>query len=105
MLLPCFSPEIIEEYLDVLLRPKFGFSSYEVEALLAMLQNHGERIDRVSPVRVSPDREDDKFIACAAAGKADFLVTGNKKHFPQTGFKNTRVVSASELLEFITLEL
>ena len=58
-----------------------------------------------TPGGSSPDPGDDKFIACALAGKADFLVTGNKRHFPQTEFRNTRVVNAAELLEFITLEL
>jgi predicted nucleic acid-binding protein len=53
----------------------------------------------------SPDPDDDKFIACALAGKADFLVTGNKRHFPQDGLSRARVVNAAELLEFITLDL
>jgi hypothetical protein len=36
---------------------------------------------------------------------ADFLVTGNKRHFPQTLQTGTRIVNAAELLEVITLEL
>jgi hypothetical protein len=51
---------------------------------------------------VSPDPGNDEFIAWA--GKADFLVTGNKKHFPQARLSDARVVNAGELLEFITLE-
>lgn len=40
-----------------------------------------------------------------SAGKVAFLVTGNKRHFPQSQMADTKVVSAAELLEFITLEI
>lgn len=33
LLVPCFSAEILEEYRDVLRRPKFGFAADEVESL------------------------------------------------------------------------
>lgn len=104
MLRPCLSAEIIEEYREVLLRPRFGFSEEDVAALLAMLQSRGALIAPVVAPPVSPDPGDDKFIACAMAAKADFLVTGNKKHFPESEFKGTKVVGSAELLEFITLE-
>lgn len=54
---------------------------------------------------VSPDPDDDKFIACALTGNAEFMVTGNKKHFPQSQLAGVKLVSAGELLELITLEL
>jgi uncharacterized protein len=59
----------------------------------------------VSPSKVSPDPDDDTFIACALSAKVQFLVTGNKKHFPSDKLGEARVVNAAELLEFITLEL
>ncbi len=67
-----------------------------------MLQRRGKVLKPVPVVPVSPDPDDDKFIALA--GNVDFLVTGNKRHFPQT-VTGTRVVNAAELLEFITLEI
>jgi len=105
MLLPCFSDGILEEYREVMFRPKFGFPIEDVESLLAMLRSRGKRFSRLPSRRLSPDPEDDKFIACAIAAKADFLVTGNKKHFPEAQLSGTKVVSAAELLEFITLDL
>jgi putative PIN family toxin of toxin-antitoxin system len=102
---PCWSVEMLREYSDVLLRPKFGFPAAVVDALLDLLRLHGNLLDPTPIARTSPDPGDDKFIACALAGKAGFLVTGNKRHFPQTRYADTRVVNAVELLEFITLEL
>ncbi|HKI00247.1 MAG TPA: putative toxin-antitoxin system toxin component, PIN family [Candidatus Sulfotelmatobacter sp.] len=102
---PCFSAEILQKYSDVLLRPKFGFPADEVDALLALLRRRGDYLRPVPMPRASPDPGDDKFIACARAGKVGFLVTGNKRHFPESQLPGTRIVNAGELLEFITLEL
>ncbi|HTW59713.1 MAG TPA: putative toxin-antitoxin system toxin component, PIN family [Terriglobales bacterium] len=105
LLRPCLSAEILQEYRDVLVPPKFAFPVDDVDALLAMLRSQGEHIVPPSVPRLSPDPEDDKFIACSLAGKADFPVTGNKRHFPAPQLTSTKVVSAAELLELITLEL
>ena len=102
---PCFSPEILKEYSEVLLRPKFAFSADEVDTMLGLLGRCGHRLKPVSVSRVSTDPGDDKFIACALSAKADFLVTGNKRHFSQSKLADTKVVNAGELLEVIALEL
>ena len=105
LLTACLSPEILKEYSDVFLRPRFGFPPDEVNALLAMLRRVGSLLDPVQVNHISPDPDDNKFIACALQGKADFLVTGNKRHFPPDQLTGTKVVNAAELLEFITLRL
>jgi uncharacterized protein len=100
---PCFSEEILKEYFEVLQRPKFGFATKEVEALLAMMRRQGRLIGSVAPARMSPDPDDDKFIVCALAARARFLVTGNKKHFPE--MRSFMIVSAGELLDVLASEL
>ena len=100
---PCLSEPIIAEYAAVLARPKFAFPPEEIEAVLAMLQGQGEIFrPEESPV-VSPDPADTKFLHCAQAARADFIVTGNKRDFPDGPYGPTRVVSAGELLDRITL--
>lgn len=98
---PYFSPEILDEYSEVLLRPRFRFPGNEVDALLDLFRLRGKLLNPESTARISPDPDDDKLIACALAAEADFLVTGNKRHFPQTKPWGARVVNAAE----ITLEL
>ena len=105
LIAPCLSQEICEEYSGVLARPKFGFSSEEIDALLSLLREHGEMFTP-TPVRGgSPDPDDDKFIACALAARADYLVTGNKRDFREDQITPTKLVSAGELLNIITLDL
>ena len=40
---PCFSPAMLEEYSEVLARPKFAFSPDEITALIDLLQHQGGR--------------------------------------------------------------
>ena len=81
------------------------FQQRKWTALLDMLRRRGNLLDQVPVTHASPDPDDDKFMACALAGEADFLVTGNKRHFPQTLPAGASIVNAAELLEVITLEL
>ena len=51
-------------------------------------------------VRVSPDPDDNIFLECAQAAQADYLVTGNLKHFP-VSWKGTRIIPPRHLLDII----
>ena len=101
----CLSEEIVAEYAAVLARPKFGFPPEDVAALLAMLRSRGELFPPDESAAASPDPGDTKFLRCAQASRADFLVTGNRRDFPDSPYGPTLVVSAAELLERLTLDL
>jgi uncharacterized protein len=102
---PCFSSAVLKEYSEVLARPKFAFPPDEITALIDLLQRQGDLLHPALLSGISPDPEDDKFMACALTAPADFVVTGNKKDFPKDQLGSTKVVSAGELLNLITLEL
>jgi len=105
LLRPCFSEGIMTEYAEVIARPKFRFSADEVAATLALLRERGELVAPAGPPPVLPDPDDAKFLHCAEAAGAEYLVTGNKRHFPQETCGAVRVVSAGELLDRIALEI
>ncbi len=102
---PCFSKDILQEYAGVLARPKFAFPPDEIEAVLAMFQSQGEFFLPDISAAASSDPTDTKFLHCAQAAQADYLVTGNKRDFPHASYGPTRVVSAGELLDRITFEI
>jgi putative PIN family toxin of toxin-antitoxin system len=101
----CVSAAILEEYAEVLERPKFSFPPDEIAAVLAMFRSTGELFHPTGPAPALPDRDDRKFLHCAEVAKADYIVTGNKRHFPQSTCGAVSVVSARELLDRITLEI
>jgi putative PIN family toxin of toxin-antitoxin system len=98
---PCFSPEMLEEYAEVLARPKFGFAPDEIDGLIGLLQSRGLLFRPLPATAASPDPADDDFIACALAAEANYIVTGNKRHFPPDACGQSKVVSARELLEHL----
>ena len=78
----CFDARILAEYREVLLRPKFDFHARHVEALLEQIRAAGASA-AAAPLRDPlPDRDDEPFLEVAIAAPADYLVTGNPRHYP-----------------------
>ncbi len=102
---PCFSEVMLTEYADVLARPKFSFDLEEIQGLLAMLRRKGELIRPEGPEPVLPDPDDAPFLHCAQSAEAEYVVTGNTRHFPREICNPIGVVTARELLTRITLEI
>jgi uncharacterized protein len=100
---PCFSEDILEEYAAVLARAKFAFPPDEIAALCSTIRVSSFQPDVSGPV--SSDPADTKFLHCAQAAQADYIVTGNKRHFPDAPYGVTQVLSAGELLDQITFEI
>jgi putative PIN family toxin of toxin-antitoxin system len=94
----CVSEPILSEYRRVLLN-KLRFEPTYVQWLLDLAVS-SRSFKPVATLKVSPDADDNRFIECAEAAAADYLVTGNRRHFPKV-WKSTRVVSASELLRVL----
>ena len=63
----------------------------------------GNLVNQKRKLFVSSDPEDNKFLECAQAAGAEYLVTGNKRHFPKT-WRKTKVVNSRELIKVIALE-
>jgi putative PIN family toxin of toxin-antitoxin system len=78
---PCFMEEIVEEYSEGLARPKFAFPSDEIAALIAMLRRTGELFDPEASSVASPDPGDTRFLQCARAAQADFIVQREQAPF------------------------
>lgn len=103
VLQPCVSEAISREYADVLYRPKHKFPFGDVIELIALFEALGSLSSAIAMtaqnVRSSPDPDDTKFIACAVAAGARYLVTGNRRHFPDAAYGTTEVVNARQLLD------
>lgn len=98
------SPSILAEYGLVLARPELRIRRSLRQQLLQLIRNHA-RVVTPSPLpTVTSDPADNIFVECAAAARADYLVTGNARHFPRY-WKNTKIISSSEFLDLITPHL
>ena len=106
-LIMCLSQAIATEYEEVLERAKFKkLDRKEVKNLIARLKSNAlwaEPNFRLEVAKLDPD--DNKFLECAQAAGADFLVTGNTKHFPPEKFKKTRIATPAGFLLHIAKAL
>lgn len=98
------SEKILTEYEDVLRRPKFALGPRQVAKSLRLVLAGARMVNPRREVTAARDPDDNRFLECAEAGRADYLVTGNKRHFPKK-WRQTLVVNASELIEWITPDL
>ena len=95
----CYDARILWEYRRVLLRPEFSFNRNNVDALLDEVESSGYL---VVPVPLSTgllDKSDEPFLEVALAGGAEYLVTGNIRHFPEDRRRGMKVVSPGEFVE------
>jgi predicted nucleic acid-binding protein len=78
---PCYDQRIFTEYKEVLKRPKFNFTDWEIAALLSQIEHQGCSVV-AEPLNLSFIDEDDlKFFEVARHCKAR-LITGNLRHYP-----------------------
>ena len=96
----CVSGDIYMEYEEVVRRPRFQRSEEIIAGLLQAVREKGRWVRPAERVRVCLDLDDDIFLECAQAAQAEYLVTGNLKHFP-TSFGGTRIVTAKWLLDIL----
>jgi putative PIN family toxin of toxin-antitoxin system len=95
------SPEILQEYVAVLRRDKFHLSPSIIQRWIAMFQRFITVIE-VQEVIVFPrDQEDAKFLTCAMAAQAHYLVTGDRDFEEAYKIGITTVLSVSLFHQFI----
>ena len=95
------SPEILAEYREVLRRPKFALP----ENLISRWDDRFRSAIAEWPVEISVsfprDAKDAKFLACALAADADFLVTGDRDFTRARLIGRTKIVSVTQFDELV----
>ncbi|MBU1127359.1 putative toxin-antitoxin system toxin component, PIN family [Patescibacteria group bacterium] len=74
----------------------------EAKELLWRLRCDARLIDVCSKTSVSPDKKDNRYLVCAKDGKADYLITGDKKHLLFLGeFAGVKIISPGEFVKIL----
>ena len=100
------SQEILDEYRDVTTRMPHRHSALNVATVLAALVENAQAV--IAPPLDPPicrDSADDKFIACALAGSADYIVTGDKDLLVLAGRVSVPILSPRQFLARIIHEV
>jgi putative PIN family toxin of toxin-antitoxin system len=98
------SDPIVSEYATVLARLELKVRKSMRQQLVQLIRNHTRVVMPSRLPQVTSDPNDNIFVECADAARADYLVTGNQRHFPKF-WKNTKIISSSEFLSVIAPHL
>ena len=98
------SEAIVAEYALVLARPELKIRRSSRQQLLQLIKNHARVVVPSRMAQITSDPDDNIFVECADAAHADYLVTGNQRHFSKF-WKNTKIISSTEFLSVIAPHL
>jgi putative PIN family toxin of toxin-antitoxin system len=100
----CISRPVLEEYFDVLSRFEF-----DDNALLMKLMSFIEKSANILFVEnpkedqwIKDDPKDNKFIACAVALKADYIISGDSHLTRAKKVGNIRILTPLEMLSLLS---
>jgi len=96
---PLYHDEIMEEYDDVLHRPKFHFREETLQILLSAIRKYGIEVYPKPTGEILIDMDDLIFYEVAMEKRDDdaFSVTGNQKHFPIRDF----IITPAKMMEIL----
>lgn len=100
MIVPLLNVTIINEYREVLKRPKFHFTKDIIEGAVGEIERIGIYMDADELDAELPDPKDRVFYEIVMEGRKSenaYLVTGNRKHFPDRSF----VVTPRQMIDII----
>ena len=100
VIIPVLNKAIINEYRDVLLRPKFDFPEQLINDVLNEIGDRGVFVDAEHIDVMLPDPKDIVFYEVVMEERKEedaYLVTGNIKHFPEKPF----IVTPRQMIDII----
>ncbi len=98
------SDAVLEEYRDVLVRPELQIRKGLRRQLLELVRNRSYLVVPSCAIHATKDPDDNKFLECADAAQADYLVTGNLRHYPRF-WKKTTVITPREFVNIVAPHL
>lgn len=95
------SDPITREYAAVLARPELKIRR---GLRLQWIKNHATVVFPKRLPQLTSDPADNIFLECADSARADYLITGNQRHFPRF-WKKTKIINSREFLGVVAPHL
>ena len=88
----CSSEPILAEYEELLQRKSYPLDRRLGKLLLVKLRAASIVVKPAGHLSETSDPDDNIFLECAQASKAEYIITGNSGHFPAS-WKYTKIVT------------
>lgn len=97
----CLSPAIVDEYMEVLHRLSLGEGGELDELLKLFARGYHIVFTHTTPSLkiIADDPDDDKFIECAVALDAKYVISGDKALLSVENYMGIKILSPREFLE------
>jgi len=93
------SPFILEELKETLER-KFKWNEIDVLEILKRIRDKANLIEPKIRISVIKEYADNRILECAVEAKADFIISGDKRHLlPLKEFRGIKIVNSKDFLE------
>ena len=97
LIIPCVSDDVLSEYRRVLHRRELDLNQDRRRQLLEHLAALSLHVHPTERLAIAPHEPDNRFLECAEAALAAYLVTGNTRHFPRL-YQTIAIVTPRQLL-------
>lgn len=96
---PLYHEDILDEYEEVLHRPKFHLSEDVIRTVISAIKQYGVEVFPQPTGEILIDMDDLVFyeVAMEKRDNGAYLVTGNQKHYPVRDF----IVTPAEMMEIL----
>jgi putative PIN family toxin of toxin-antitoxin system len=92
----CISEALIQEYYEVLARPKFAqYQDFFAKAESIIVEIEAKALFFIPKIKINliADKDDNKILELADESNADFIIIGNTNDFTFSTYKQTRIVT------------
>lgn len=95
-----FSDELIEEFIEVVSRPKFEkyFAKNDIEKILDYFNQFGKMTEVTSDIHLCRDHKDNFLLNLAVDSKSDYLITGDNDLLVLNKIGQTKILNFSEFI-------
>jgi putative PIN family toxin of toxin-antitoxin system len=97
LVIPCVSEAVLTEYRAVLYRAGLDLQENRRRELLGHLSALSLHVTPTEKLAVCVHEPDNRFLECAVEAVADYVVTGNARHYPNR-YENVVIITPRGLL-------
>ncbi len=94
--------DVVSEYFEVINRAKFGLKQETIDKIANYIYQFSEFVVPEENIRfIEEDPRDDKFLEAAMAGRADFIVSGDKHLLDIKEFRSIPILTGRKFLDWL----
>ncbi len=93
-----FSPALLAELREVLMRPELRIKRHQTDELINLLMTRAKLVVPTTPLHACRDPKDDIVLQCAVAGRVNVIVTGDSDLLALHPFRSIAILAPSQFL-------